>query len=97
MSGLQAVCCLQPLFFTRFGMCAIFARDRADNRQRWRTYRAGMAYIFSAGVFAHWGEEVVNGADSEIVVDVNGWAQGMYFVLVEGGGDVAARLRFVKK
>ncbi len=48
-------------------------------------------------VFLRMGEEVVNGADSEIVVDVNGLAQGMYFVLMEDGGDVAARLRFVKK
>ena len=33
----------------------------------------------------------------ETAVDVSGLAQGMYFVLVEDGGDVAARLRFVKK
>ena len=35
--------------------------------------------------------------DGETAVDVSGLAQGMYFVLVEDGGDVAARLRFVKK
>ena len=53
-------------------------------------------YLFGR-CFCAWGEEVVNGADSEIVVDVNGLAQGMYFVLMEDGGDVAARLRFVKR
>ena len=35
--------------------------------------------------------------DGETAVDVSCLAQGMYFVLVEDGGDVAARLRFVKK
>ena len=35
--------------------------------------------------------------DGETAVDVSSLAQGMYFVLVEDGGDVAARLRFVKK
>ena len=35
--------------------------------------------------------------DGETAVDVSGLAQGMYFVLVEDGGDVAARLRFVKR
>jgi hypothetical protein len=35
--------------------------------------------------------------DGGTAVDVSGLAQGMYFVLVEDGGDVAARLRFVKK
>ena len=35
--------------------------------------------------------------DDETAVDVSCLAQGMYFVLVEDGGDVAARLRFVKK
>ena len=35
--------------------------------------------------------------DGETVVDVSGLAQGMYFVLMEDGGDVAARLRFLKK
>ena len=35
--------------------------------------------------------------DGETAVDVSGLAQGMYFVLVEDGGDVAASLRFVKK
>ena len=53
-------------------------------------------YLFGR-CFCAWGEEVVNGADSEIVVDVNGLAQGMYFVLMEDGGDVTACLRFVKK
>ncbi len=35
--------------------------------------------------------------DGETAVDVSSLAQGMYFVLVEDGGDVASRLRFVKK
>lgn len=35
--------------------------------------------------------------DGETAVDVSCLAQGMYFVLVEDGGDVASRLRFVKK
>ena len=35
--------------------------------------------------------------DGETAVDVSGLAQDMYFVLMEDGGDVAARLRFVKK
>lgn len=35
--------------------------------------------------------------DGETAVDVSSLAQGMYFVLVEDGSGIAARLRFVKK
>ena len=35
--------------------------------------------------------------DGETAVDVSSLAQGMYLVLAEDGGNVVARLRFVKK